>query len=55
VLRGWSLSGTGARGLLDLLLAPVYVFWKLTLRFRRPARATSEWVRTAREEPPTRD
>jgi glycosyltransferase involved in cell wall biosynthesis len=49
VLRGWSVSGTGLRGLLDLGLAPVYVLWKLALRFRRPPRATSDWVRTKRE------
>jgi 1,2-diacylglycerol 3-beta-glucosyltransferase len=49
VLRGWSVSGTGARGLLDLALAPVYVIWKIALRFTRPARATSDWVRTKRE------
>jgi glycosyltransferase involved in cell wall biosynthesis len=49
VLRGWSLSGTGARGLADLALAPFYVGWKLALRFRKPPRATSEWVRTKRE------
>jgi 1,2-diacylglycerol 3-beta-glucosyltransferase len=49
VLRGWMVSGTGLRGLLDLALAPVYVAWKLSLRFRRPTRKTSEWVRTARE------
>jgi hypothetical protein len=51
VLRGWQVSGTGARGLLDLGLAPVYVAWKASLRFRKPARATSEWVRTKREAP----
>ena len=51
VLRGWAVSGTGLRGLLDLALAPVYVVWKASLRFRRPARATSEWVRTEREGP----
>ncbi|MDF3070946.1 MAG: hypothetical protein K0R38_6547 [Polyangiaceae bacterium] len=51
VLRGWMVSGTGLRGLLDLALAPVYIVWKATLRFRRPARATSEWVRTEREKP----
>jgi hypothetical protein len=50
VLRGWSVSGTGLRGLLDLGLAPVYVVWKVALRFRRPPRATSEWVRTKREQ-----
>jgi 1,2-diacylglycerol 3-beta-glucosyltransferase len=50
VLRGWSVSGTGARGLLDLTLAPVYVLWKASLRFRGPSRPTSSWVRTTREE-----
>ncbi len=49
VLRGWSLSGTGARGLVDLGLAPAYVAWKLALKFKKPPRATSEWVRTERE------
>ncbi len=49
VLRGWMVSGTGLRGLLDLCLAPVYVIWKLGLRFRRPAQKTSDWVRTTRE------
>jgi glycosyltransferase involved in cell wall biosynthesis len=49
VLRGWTLSGTGARGLLDLGLAPVYVGWKLALKLKKPPRATSEWVRTKRE------
>jgi hypothetical protein len=52
VLRGWSVSGTGLRGLLDLGLSPVYVVWKLALRFRRPPRATSDWVRTKREAGP---
>jgi 1,2-diacylglycerol 3-beta-glucosyltransferase len=47
--RGWMLSGTGARGLVDLALAPFYVAWKLGLRFRKPPRATAEWVRTERE------
>ncbi len=50
VLRGWMVSGTGLRGLLDLALAPVYVLWKLSLRFKKPARATAEWVRTDREK-----
>jgi 1,2-diacylglycerol 3-beta-glucosyltransferase len=49
VLRGWMVSGTGPRGLLDLGLAPFYVAWKIALRFRKPPRATSEWVRTERE------
>jgi cellulose synthase/poly-beta-1,6-N-acetylglucosamine synthase-like glycosyltransferase len=49
VLRGWMLSGTGLRGLVDLALAPIYVGWKIALKFRKPPRATSEWVRTKRE------
>lgn len=49
VLRGWMVSGTGARGLADLGLAPFYVAWKIALRFRKPPRATTEWVRTKRE------
>jgi 1,2-diacylglycerol 3-beta-glucosyltransferase len=50
VLRGWSVSGTGVRGLLDLCLAPAYVLWKASLRFRPAARPTSTWVRTEREK-----
>jgi 1,2-diacylglycerol 3-beta-glucosyltransferase len=48
VLRGWWLSGTRARGLLALLLSPVFVAWKLLLRTR--ASLASEWVRTPRQE-----
>jgi cellulose synthase/poly-beta-1,6-N-acetylglucosamine synthase-like glycosyltransferase len=48
VLRGWMLSGVGARGLLDLCWAPVYVIWKLGLALRRPSHKKDEWVRTAR-------
>jgi cellulose synthase/poly-beta-1,6-N-acetylglucosamine synthase-like glycosyltransferase len=51
VLRGWSLSGTGARGLLELLCAPLYVAWKLWLRLRKPDRP-KDWVRTTREGQP---
>jgi len=50
VLRGWSVSGTGLRGLLDLMLAPIYVVWKVSLRFRKASRPTSSWVRTKREQ-----
>ena len=50
VLRGWSVSGTGLRGLFDLCLAPVYVIWKASLRLRKPSRPTSTWVRTKREQ-----
>jgi 1,2-diacylglycerol 3-beta-glucosyltransferase len=52
VLRGWSVSGTGARGLFDLGFAPAYVIWKLGLRLRRRPSETSTWVRTKREERP---
>jgi hypothetical protein len=48
VLRGWAVSGTGVRGLLDLALAPAYVIWKLTLA-RKPANPNPAWVRTTRE------
>ncbi len=47
--RGWALSGVGARGMLDLMWAPVYVAWKLTLLFRREERKSDEWIRTRRE------
>jgi len=59
VLRGWAVSGTGARGLVDLLFAPFYVVWKMT-SVRAPAArpdAEAEWVRTTREDasPPGTD
>ncbi|MEO8315998.1 MAG: glycosyltransferase family 2 protein [Pseudomonadota bacterium] len=47
ILRGWQLSKTGLRGLLDLLRAPFYMMWKLAVMFR--SRRTTEWVRTNRE------
>jgi 1,2-diacylglycerol 3-beta-glucosyltransferase len=49
VLRGWSLSGTGLRGLLDLGFSPVYAAWKLSVRKRRETSADAAWVRTSRE------
>jgi cellulose synthase/poly-beta-1,6-N-acetylglucosamine synthase-like glycosyltransferase len=50
VLRGWSVSGTGVRGLRDLALAPAYVIWKLTMRGRGAAtQPDAPWVRTTRE------
>ena len=49
VLRGWVLSGIGARGLLDLCRAPGFLVWKLLLMLRR--RQSAEWVRTERERP----
>jgi cellulose synthase/poly-beta-1,6-N-acetylglucosamine synthase-like glycosyltransferase len=53
VLRGWSVSGTGLRGLLDLGLAPAYVLWKVGLRLRRSPKSTGTWVRTKREQSET--
>jgi len=47
VARGVALSGVGLRALPDLLWAPVYALWKLTLLVRPKGRA-GEWVRTAR-------
>lgn len=47
VLRGWQLSGIGARGLLDLARAPGFVIWKVMLILRN---RTEGWVRTAREK-----
>jgi len=47
VLRGWQLSTTGIRGLLDLLRAPFFMIWKLIIVFWHPR--TNEWLRTKRE------
>jgi cellulose synthase/poly-beta-1,6-N-acetylglucosamine synthase-like glycosyltransferase len=49
VLRGWQLSGIGARGLVDLARAPGFLVWKILLMVRR--RSSDEWVRTDREKP----
>ncbi len=46
VLRGWSLSSTGLRGLLTLLASPAYVAWKLVVA--RPFGKATAWVRTTR-------
>lgn len=46
VLRGWQLSGIGARGLLDLARAPFYLLWKVVLMLRPYGK---EWIRTDRE------
>lgn len=48
VLRGWQLSGLGARGLLDLARAPLFLLWKIVLILKR--KRTSEWIRTEREK-----
>jgi cellulose synthase/poly-beta-1,6-N-acetylglucosamine synthase-like glycosyltransferase len=47
VLRGWQLSGTGARGLLDLAGAPVFIAWKVILMLTR--NGPTEWLRTDRK------
>jgi hypothetical protein len=47
VLRGWSLSGTGLRGMIDLACAPAFVIWKF-IAVRGP-RAEPTWTRTDRE------
>jgi cellulose synthase/poly-beta-1,6-N-acetylglucosamine synthase-like glycosyltransferase len=50
VVRGWALSGAGARGLVDLLVfAPAYVVWKIALSLGRAGHRRGEWVRTERE------
>jgi 1,2-diacylglycerol 3-beta-glucosyltransferase len=49
VARGWQLSGTGARGLGTLALAPAYVAWKLALPLLKRGRAKDEWLRTRRQ------
>jgi cellulose synthase/poly-beta-1,6-N-acetylglucosamine synthase-like glycosyltransferase len=50
IIRGVWLSGTGMRGILDLLWVPVYLVWKLTLARRASSAHEREWVRTTREE-----
>jgi 1,2-diacylglycerol 3-beta-glucosyltransferase len=49
VLTGWAYSGVGLIGLRDLLWAPAYVVWKMTLRFSDKGKQPEEWVRTTRE------
>lgn len=48
VFRGWTLSGTGAQGLVYLLCAPFYVAWRMALLVRRSKDPRDEWIRTAR-------
>ena len=50
VARGWSLSGTGLRGLLDLIGAPIFIIWKVMLMLT--SRPQAEWVRTERKQHP---
>jgi 1,2-diacylglycerol 3-beta-glucosyltransferase len=48
ILRGWQLSDTGVRGLLDLVGAPIFVAWKVMLMLKR--RGQGGWVRTERRQ-----
>ncbi len=48
VARGCQLSEIGARVVLDLLAAPAYVAWKLTLVLHPTKRASTDWIRTRR-------
>jgi cellulose synthase/poly-beta-1,6-N-acetylglucosamine synthase-like glycosyltransferase len=47
VLRGWQLSGIGARGLVDLTRAPLFLAWKMLAMVRPRAEG---WIRTDREK-----
>ena len=49
VLRGWQLSGIGARGLLALAHVPGFILWRIRLLLTR--KSSTEWVRTEREKP----
>jgi hypothetical protein len=48
-MRGWMLSGTGLRGLLDLGRAPLYMAWKIALKLSGLKKPEQEWIRTTRE------
>jgi cellulose synthase/poly-beta-1,6-N-acetylglucosamine synthase-like glycosyltransferase len=47
VLRGWQLSGIGARGFFDLLRVPAFLAWRILSRLRP---RSAGWVRTDREK-----
>jgi cellulose synthase/poly-beta-1,6-N-acetylglucosamine synthase-like glycosyltransferase len=46
VLRGWRLSGVGARGLIAFAHVPGFILWRMWLLL---ARKPQQWVRTERE------
>jgi hypothetical protein len=48
VARGCTMSQLGVRSARDLVWAPAYMLWKLSLS-RRPVAAGAAWVRTTRE------
>ncbi len=45
VLRAVQVSGVGARGVVDVMRAPLFIAWKLAV----PKTAARSWVRTTRE------
>jgi cellulose synthase/poly-beta-1,6-N-acetylglucosamine synthase-like glycosyltransferase len=47
VLRGWQLSGVGARGLTAFAHVPGFILWRIWLLL---ARKPDQWVRTEREK-----
>ncbi len=47
VLRGWQLSGIGARGIFDLARVPLFLTWRVLSILRPRAQG---WVRTDREK-----
>jgi hypothetical protein len=47
-LRGWALSGLGLAALPLLFWGPIFILWKLSLRFRPAPEGKQEWVRTPR-------
>jgi 1,2-diacylglycerol 3-beta-glucosyltransferase len=49
VLRGWQVSGLGARGLRALAHVPGFILWRIKLLLT--SKASSEWIRTEREKP----
>lgn len=49
VVRGAMLAPKGIRTLVDLLWAPAFALWKVTLLLR-PNRNKGEWVRTTRSD-----
>ncbi len=51
VLRGVALSGLGWRGWFELVRAPFFVLWKISLKLRSKSGAQG-WVRTERESTP---
>ncbi|MES3035097.1 MAG: glycosyltransferase family 2 protein [Gemmatimonadota bacterium] len=45
--RGCAMTAAPVRTMMDLLWAPLFIVWKLTIRTARPSLA-GEWIRTAR-------